>query len=46
MRLHPAFADHTIFETQLAYFRKEYQVILLDLPGHGNSHIIGSKVTI
>lgn len=46
--LHPAFADHTIFETQLAYFKNNYQIIAIDLPGHGNrNHRAGvSKMTI
>jgi len=34
--LHPAFADHTCFDTQLDYF-KNYRVITMDLIGHGNS---------
>jgi pimeloyl-ACP methyl ester carboxylesterase len=35
--VHPAFADHSAFDLQLAYFSKEYQVITLDLIGHGKS---------
>lgn len=34
--LHPAFADHTCFDTQLDYF-KAYRVITMDLIGHGKS---------
>lgn len=44
--LHPAFADHRIFETQENYFKDHYQVILIDMPGHGGSRIHGSKVTL
>jgi 3-oxoadipate enol-lactonase len=46
LMLHPAFADHTIFKTQIAYFKNDYQLILVDLPGHGNCNNIESKVTI
>ncbi len=46
LMLHPAFADHTIFETQFAYFKTEYQIILLDMPGHGKDPILESNVTI
>ncbi|MDQ8738107.1 alpha/beta hydrolase [Paenibacillus sp. LHD-38] len=48
LMLHPAFADHTIFENQLAYFKNNYQIIVIDLPGHGNrnNHIGVSKMTI
>jgi len=35
--VHPAFADHTAFDLQLEYFANEYQVITLDLIGHGRS---------
>ncbi|RUT29627.1 alpha/beta hydrolase [Paenibacillus zeisoli] len=44
--LHPAFADHTMFEQQISHFRMNYQLILLDLPGHGNSSLLSSKVTM
>ncbi|MEV5030385.1 alpha/beta fold hydrolase [Paenibacillus sp. LPE1-1-1.1] len=48
LMLHPAFADHTIFETQLAYFKNNYQIIAIDLPGHGNrnNRVGASKMTI
>ncbi|MNS06734.1 2-hydroxy-6-oxononadienedioate/2-hydroxy-6-oxononatrienedioate hydrolase [compost metagenome] len=46
LMLHPAFADHTMFEQQIAYFKTSYQLILLDLPGHGNSSLLSSKVTM
>ncbi|WP_433943770.1 alpha/beta fold hydrolase [Paenibacillus sp. SN-8-1] len=44
--LHPAFADQTIFEQQIAHFQMNYQLILLDLPGHGNNSLLSSKVTM
>ena len=34
--IHPAFGDHTCFDTQLDYF-KDYKVITIDLIGHGVS---------
>ena len=34
--VHPAFANHTCFDTQLDYF-KDYRVITIDLIGHGKS---------
>ena len=34
--VHPAFANHTCFDTQLDYF-KDYRVITMDLIGHGKS---------
>ncbi len=44
--LHPAFADHQIFELQTDYLQDGYQIILIDMPGHGESQIKGSKVTL
>lgn len=44
--LHPAFADHEIFEAQLDCFSGNYQLILLDFPGHGKSHTKGTTVTM
>lgn len=35
--VHPAFADHSAFDLQLEYFSSEYQIITLDLIGHGKS---------
>jgi len=35
--LHAAFVNHTMFETQVAYFREKYNILTLDLIGHGNS---------
>lgn len=34
--IHPAFANHTCFDTQVDYF-KDYRVITMDLIGHGKS---------
>ncbi len=34
--IHPAFANHTCFDSQLNYF-KDYKVITMDLIGHGKS---------
>ncbi len=35
--LHAAFADHNMFKTQVAYFEDKYNVLTLDVIGHGNS---------
>jgi pimeloyl-ACP methyl ester carboxylesterase len=37
--VHAAFADHTSFDEQISFFAKDYQVITLDLIGHGKSII-------
>jgi len=37
--IHAAFADHSSFEEQIEFFAKDYQVITLDLIGHGKSMI-------
>jgi 3-oxoadipate enol-lactonase len=37
--VHAAFADHTSFDEQIEFFSKDYQVITLDLIGHGKSII-------
>jgi Predicted hydrolases or acyltransferases (alpha/beta hydrolase superfamily) len=44
--LHAAFADHTLFEEQIAYFIDHYQLILLDLPGHGTGAAAKSRLTM
>ncbi|TCP53407.1 pimeloyl-ACP methyl ester carboxylesterase [Tumebacillus sp. BK434] len=44
--LHPAFADHEIFEAQTESFMEDYQVIAVDMPGHGDSQIKGRNVTL
>ncbi|GLX66455.1 alpha/beta fold hydrolase [Paenibacillus glycanilyticus] len=33
--LHAAFADYTLFEEQIAYLQDQYQLVVLNLPGHG-----------
>ena len=35
--IHAAFADHTSFDEQIEFFSQTYQVITLDLIGHGKS---------
>ena len=35
--IHPAFANHTCFESQLEYFKDKHKVIAIDLIGHGKS---------
>ena len=35
--LHAAFTDHTIFDRAVEYFEDRFNVITLDLPGHGKS---------
>lgn len=35
--LHPAFADHTLFDEQVDFFGADYKLIIPDLIGHGNS---------
>lgn len=35
--LHPAFADHTMFEYQIPYFERNYFVIAIDMVAHGKS---------
>lgn len=35
--LHAAFVDHNMFRSQTAYFQDRYNVLTLDLLGHGNS---------
>lgn len=37
--LHPAFSDHTCFKGQLQ-LTEDFNLVLVDLPGHGNSHAI------
>lgn len=43
--LHPAFADAEIFEAQIEAFCDDYQLLLMDFPGHGNSEAKGTKAT-
>ncbi len=35
--LHAAFVNHNMFRTQIEYFRDKYNVLTLDVIGHGNS---------
>lgn len=35
--LHAAFVNHNMFKTQIDYFQDKYNVLTLDLIGHGNS---------
>lgn len=35
--LHAAFVNHNMFRTQIAYFRDKYNVLTLDVIGHGKS---------
>lgn len=35
--LHAAFVNHNMFKTQIAYFQDKYNVLTLDIIGHGNS---------
>ena len=44
--LHPAFCDHTCFYKQVDYFSSEFQVITIDLIGHGLSKVNNSKLKI
>ena len=44
--LHPAFGDHQIFIKQVDAFYNDYNLILLDLPGHGNSTHKGSSLNM
>ncbi len=39
--LHAAFADHTMFDSQAKYFKDKYNVLTVDLIGHGKS--VGTK---
>ena len=41
--LHPAFGDHKCFDKQIDYFSKDYQVITIDMLGHGLTGVGKSK---
>ena len=41
--LHPAFSDHTCFDSQINFFSEHYNVITIDMIGHGLSSIGKSK---
>ena len=42
--LHCICANMHIFDKQLSYFKKEYNVILVDLPFHGGSKYYNDKL--
>jgi 3-oxoadipate enol-lactonase len=44
--LHAAFADYTLFQEQVSFLQDSYQLILINLPGHGAGASVKSKVTI
>lgn len=44
--VHPAFADHRVFNSQVDFFSKNYRVITVDLIGHGMSQPKNSTVKI
>ena len=35
--IHAAFADHTMFKEQITYFQNRYNLIAVDIIGHGQS---------
>ena len=41
--LHPAFGDHRCFDKQIDFFSRDYQVITLDMLGHGLTGVGKSK---
>lgn len=41
--LHPAFADHRAFNSQIGYFSKDFRVITIDMLGHGLSNFSKTK---
>lgn len=46
LMLHPAFGDHYIFIKQIEAFHDGYNLILIDLPGHGKSVHKGSSLNM
>ncbi len=40
--LHAGFMDHSMWDKQVEYFSKEYKVITLDLPAHGQTRNVDS----
>lgn len=44
--LHPAFSDHRIFLRQFEAWRYKYNLIALDMAGHGFNNKVNSKMTI
>ena len=41
--LHPAFSDHRCFDKQIDFVSQDYQVITLDMLGHGLTGVGKSK---
>ena len=37
--LHPYASSGTLFDSQITFFKREYQLLVIDLPGHGLSSI-------
>lgn len=35
--IHAAFVNHNMFQTQIDYFRDKYNILTLDIIGHGKS---------
>ncbi len=35
--IHPYGSSNSVFKNQIIYFKREYQLIVIDLPGHGKS---------
>ncbi len=46
LMLHPAFGDHEIFIRQIEAFHSDYNLVLVDFPGHGLSRIKGSSLNL
>lgn len=46
LMLHAAFADSGLFEAQADYFRQDYQILLVDLPGHGANVALPAGITL
>lgn len=44
--VHPAFCDHEIFKYQVEYFSPQFNVITVDMIGHGLSKVANNDVTI
>lgn len=42
--LHPAFADRRAFGGQILALRDRYRLVAPDLPGHGNTKVLGKSV--
>lgn len=44
--LHPAFADHQIFDHQVSAFSEDYNLLLIDMIGHGASPFNKPEITL